>query len=80
MCSSDLGSFLFAVEGTKGAFFEDWRGATVPLMRVEGLLWEESLRGTVRTRSRGEWEPRSSKWISGREGLWKEEWERFYVW
>jgi len=67
------GSFLFGLEGTRGAFFEDWR--RLLHSRAEGVLWEEDLSGTV-IGGRQKWEPR---WMEGRGDLWKEEWERFYV-
>ncbi|KAF8418098.1 hypothetical protein EV426DRAFT_577834 [Tirmania nivea] len=68
------GSFLFGLEGTKAAFFEDWRG--LPLFRAEGLLWEEDLRWSV---EHGSVTWQSKRWTASRQELWKEEWDRFYV-
>ncbi|RPB28192.1 hypothetical protein L211DRAFT_845308 [Terfezia boudieri ATCC MYA-4762] len=68
------GSFLFALEGTRAAFMEDWIG--LPMGVADGLLWEEDLSGKVNG-GRDEWV--AGRIIGGRELLWKEEWERFYV-
>lgn len=73
------GSFLFALEGTRGAFMEDWIG--LPMGRAEGLLWEEDLSGEV-SGGREKWvvgRCSGGRWVGGRELLWKEEWERFYI-